>query len=207
MRHNSDGWGLIAPRPAIPRRLGRGGCTVAFCCALLGLTGGAGPAAGQEEVFGTIDPGLIDGPGAPVPPAVMNRDGEGRVTVRAVRLAAALELDGVLDEAVYGTVPAITGFTQLVPDAGEPATERTEAWVLFDEENVYVSARVWDSAPESEWVADEMRRDTNQLRQNDTFAVLFDTFYDRRNGFNFYTNPLGARADAQYINEGNPNID
>ena len=207
MGHNSDSCGLIAPQPAIPRRLGRGGCTLAFCCVLLGLTGGAGPAAGQEEVSGTIDPGLIDGPGAPVPPAVMNRDEEGRVTVRAVRLAAALELDGVLDEAVYGTVPAVTGFTQLVPDAGAPATERTEAWVLFDEENVYVSARVWDSAPESEWVANEMRRDTNQLRQNDTFAVLFDTFYDRRNGFNFYTNPLGARADAQYINEGNPNID
>ncbi len=33
---------------------------------------------------------------------------------------------------------------------------------------IYVSARAWDSAPESEWVANEMRRDTNQLRQNDT---------------------------------------
>jgi hypothetical protein len=25
-----------------------------------------------------------------------------------------------------------------------------------------------------------LRRDTTQLRQNDTFAVLFDTFHDRR---------------------------
>ena len=78
---------------------------------------------------------------------------------------------------------------------------------MFDETNVYVSARVWDSAPESEWVANEMRRDTSQLRQNDTFTALFDTFYDRRNGFNFYTNPLGARADQQFTNEGNPNGD
>ena len=78
---------------------------------------------------------------------------------------------------------------------------------MFDETNVYVSARIWDSAPESEWVANEMRRDTNQLRQNDTFAVFFDTFYDRRNGFNFYTNPLAARADQQFTNEGNPNGD
>jgi hypothetical protein len=52
-----------------------------------------------------------------------------------------------------------------------------------------------------------MRRDTDQLRQNDTFTVFFDTFYDRRNGFNFYTNPLGARADQQFTNEGNPNSD
>ena len=52
-----------------------------------------------------------------------------------------------------------------------------------------------------------MRRDTSQLRQNDTFTAFFDTFYDRRNGFNFYTNPLGARADQQFTNEGNPNSD
>ncbi len=150
---------------------------------------------------------LIDGPPAPVAPDVMTRDEEGRTTVRAIRLAEGIRLDGVLDEAVYETVAPITGFIQQVPDIGAPATERTEAWITFDDTNVYVSARVWDSAPESQWVANEMRRDTSQLRQNDTFTAFFDTFYDRRNGFNFYTNPLGARADQQFTNEGNPNSD
>ncbi len=154
-----------------------------------------------------IEAALIDGPPAPVAPAVMTRDEQGRATVRAIRLDEGLRLDGVLDEQVYGAVPAITGFIQQLPDSGAPATERTEAWILFDETNVYVSARVWDSAPESQWVANEMRRDTTQLRQNDTFTAFFDTFYDRRNGFNFYTNPLGARSDSQFTNEGNPNND
>ncbi len=163
--------------------------------------------ASQTDVAGVVDPALIDGPPAPVPPAVMTRNEQGQATVRAVRLDKSLDFDGVLDEAVYGTVPAISGFIQLTPDVGAPATERTEAWVLFDETNIYVSARLWDSAPESQWVANEMRRDTSQLRQNDTFAVLFDTFYDRRNGVHFYTNPLGARADQQFTNEGNPNSD
>ena len=49
---------------------------------------------------------------------------------------------------------------------------------MFDKRNIYVASRVWDSAPPSAWVANEMRRDTSQLRQNDTFAVVFDTFYD-----------------------------
>ncbi len=154
-----------------------------------------------------VDAGLIDGPPAPVPPAVMTRDEEGRTTVRAIRLDRGIRLDGVLDEPVYETMPPITDFIQQVPDIGAPATERTEAWITFDDTNVYVSARVWDSAPESRWVANEMRRDTSQLRQNDTFTAFFDTFYDRRNGFNFYTNPLGARADQQFTNEGNPNAD
>ena len=160
-----------------------------------------------ETTSAVLDPGLIDGPPAPIPPAVMNRDEQGRTTVRAIRLAEGIEVDGELDEAVYTTVPAITDFIQQVPEEGAPATERTEAWIMFDDTNVYVAARLWDSAPESEWVANEMRRDTNQLRQNDTFAAFFDTFYDRRNGFNFYTNAIGGRADQQFTNEGNPNQD
>ena len=150
-----------------------------------------------------VDPGLIDGPPAPAAPAVMNRNAEGRTTVRAIRLDAGIRLDGVLDEPVYRMVPAITDFIQHVPDNGAPATERTEAWILFDDTNVYVSARLWDSAPRSRWVANEMRRDTAQLRENDNFGA----FYDRRNGFMFYANPLGGRADQQFTNEGNPNAD
>ena len=186
------------PRPAAP--------PVPPPRAGVAAAGAAGrPAAAPAGAI--VDAGLIDGPPAPAPPAVMTRDAEGRTTVRAIRLDQGLRLDGVLDEPVYETVPAITGFIQQVPDIGAPATERTEAWILFDDTNVYVSARVWDSAPESQWVANEMRRDTSQLRQNDTFTAFFDTFYDRRNGFNFYTNPLGARADQQFTNEGNPNGD
>lgn len=102
---------------------------------------------------------------------------------------------------------AIDGFIQTVPREGADATERTEAWLLYDDENIYVSCRCWDSAPPERWVANEMRRDTNQLRQNDHFGVLFDTFHDRRNGVFFYTNPLGARADSAVTDEGNNNAD
>ena len=135
------------------------------------------------------------------------RDDGGGVTVRAVKLAAGLRLDGVLDEPVYGCVRAISDFVQLMPDEGAPATERTEAWIMFDAANIYVSARLWDTAPPAAWVTNEMRRDTRQLRNNDNFWVAFDTFHDRRNGVSFYTNPLGALGDFAITNEGNPNGD
>ena len=154
-----------------------------------------------------VPPGMIDGPPPPMPPEVMTRDEQGRTTIRAIKLTEGIRLDGRLDEQVYHTVPAITGLIQQVPDEGAPATEKTEAWIMFDERNVYVAGRVWDSAPPSAWVANEMRRDTSQLRQNDTFTVVFDTFYDRRNGVAFYTNPLGALADFAITNEGNVNKD
>ena len=116
--------------------------------------------------------------------AATARDAAGGITVRAVRATSAIRIDGRLDEEMYGTTDAISSFVQQEPDEGQPATERTEAWVFFDEDNVYVAARCWDTHPERR-VANEMRRDTNQLRQNDTFAVLFDTFHDRRNGYLF----------------------
>lgn len=149
----------------------------------------------------------IDGPPPPVPPEVINRDESGNATIRAVRLTEPIDIDGELDETFYGTMRSFTDFIQSVPDEGAAPTERTEVWITFDDANIYVSARVWDSAPESEWVANEMRRDTNQLRENDTFTVIFDTFYDRRNGVVFYTNPLGALAEFQLTNEGNLNHD
>src|SRR4051812_7549368 len=143
---------------------------------------------------------------APIAPAVISRDAAGHVTVRAVRLQAPLRIDGRLDEAVYEQTEAIGGFLQQEPNEGLPASERTDAWVFFDDDNVYVSARCFDTHPER-MVANEMRRDTSQLRQNDTFAVLFDTYHDRRNGFLFYANPIGGFADSQITDEGAPNTD
>ena len=127
-------------------------------------------------------------------------------TVRAHRVTTPIDVDGRLDEEVYGRIPAITGFVQQEPDEYAAATENTEAWIFFDEDTIYVSARNWESHPERR-VANEMRRDTAQLRQNDTFAVLFDTFHDKRNGYIFYANAIGGMADSQVTDEGPPNAD
>ena len=149
----------------------------------------------------------IDGPAPPIAPETIARDAQGRATVRAIKLPKALDLDGRLDEEVYLTERPFGGLIQVVPKAGTPASESTDVWVLFDDNHIYVAARLWDSAPPERWVANELRRDTNQLRNNDTFGVMFDTFYDRRNGFMFYTNPLGALADYSVVDEGQSNTD
>jgi hypothetical protein len=127
-------------------------------------------------------------------------------TVRANRVAQPMRIDGKLDEEVYKTTPAITDFVQQEPDEFKPATEKTEAWIFFDNDHIYVSARNWESHPERR-VANEMRRDTSQLRQNDTLAVLLDTFHDKRNGYIFYANAIGGLSDSQVTDEGPPNTD
>ena len=167
----------------------------------------AGSPAAAAAAAGFAVAGVLDRPAPPQPPDVIARDAQGRATVRAVRLASAIHLDGRLDEPVYEIVPAITDFVQQMPVEGAPASERTDAWILFDSTNIYVAGRVWDTAPPGAWVANEMQRDTPQLRENDSFWVAFDTFNDRRNGVAFYTNSLGALGDFAITNEGNPNGD
>ena len=150
---------------------------------------------------------IIDGPPPPLAPETVNRDEAGRATVRAVRVSNPLRVDGVLDDGIYETVPSIEGFVQQLPIEGAPTTERTEAWVFFDDENVYVAARLWADAPESQWIANEMQRDSFQIINNDYFSVGIDTFYDRRNGFAFMITPIGGFFDYEITDEGNPNND
>ena len=162
-----------------------------------------GGATGQASTTTKIP--IIDGPPPPTPPDVIRRDAQGRATIRAVRITQPIVVDGRLEEEVYRTVQPISGFLQGVPDNGQPATQKTEAWLFFDDDNIYVSARCWDTAPESEWVFSEMRRD--KITQTDNFGVMFDTFYDRRNTQMFYATPAGAWTDAEISNEVNSNYD
>ncbi len=150
---------------------------------------------------------VIDGPPAPVAPEVITRDAAGKATIRAIKLTSPLHVDGRLDEDVYRQEKSFGDFVQVAPKYGAPQSERSEVWVMYDDNYVYVACRCYDSEPPEKWIANELRRDTNQLRQNDHLGVMFDTFYDRRSGFLFYSNTLGARADYSVVDEGGSNTD
>ena len=164
------------------------------------------PRAGPNSAAGRFpeanSPASFDGPAAPVPPAVASaRDARGQITIRAVRITEPLTLDGRLDEEIYQTVPSFGGFIQQEPDEGQPATEQTEVWILFDDSNVYFSARMHLSQPDR-LTANEMRRDSSGIFRNDFFGVTLDTMFDHRSGILVMTNALGGQRDALLIDEG-----
>jgi hypothetical protein len=136
----------------------------------------------------------------------MARDVWGRVTIRAVRVGRPPRVDGALDDPVYQTITPISDFIQQEPDEGAPATEPTRVWVLFDRENLYISARCQDSQP-NRIVANDMRRDGRNIGQNDNISVVLDTFYDRRNGYEFLINSIGGMQDNQVTDERDVNRD
>jgi len=152
-------------------------------------------------------PSGVFGQAAPAAGLAVTRDAQGYPTVRAHRVGEGIVVDGRLAEPFYKTVSPLDDLIQAVPVSRGVPSERTEVWIGFDDANLYVAARVWDSLGEAGWIANEMRRDSNQLRLNDSFGIYLDTYRDRRNAVGFFVTPIGGYAEVQITNEATPNFD
>ena len=177
---------------------------------LLVTPGVAGQTETSDAVVNSIPislPPEYGGPPIPVLPNVISRDESGGIMVRAVRVTLPLRIDGRLDETVYETLIPASDFTQLEPYPDVPATEKTDVWVLFDNEHVYVGLRCWETQPER-LVANDMRRDSPMnYTANDSIGVGFDTFGEGRSGVIFTVNPVEGRNDGQTTDERQYNGD
>ena len=116
-------------------------------------------------------------------------------TASASRIVSPIRLDGSFSEACWDSAAVITGFTQREPHEGEPATEKTEVKIIYDNENMYVGVICYDSEPDL-IIHNELQVD-GYLEYDDNFTFILDTFNDKRGGFYFRTNPNGARLDAK----------
>ncbi|NIR43570.1 MAG: hypothetical protein GWN99_06685 [Gemmatimonadetes bacterium] len=108
------------------------------------------------------------------------------------------EIDGRLDEAAWALAEPISDFVQRDPNEGEPASERTETRVLYDDGAIYVGVRAYDSDP-GEIIGQLTRRD--QYSPSDWIVVSIDSYYDRRTAFEFRVNPAGVERDMFRYND------
>ena len=93
-------------------------------------------------------------------PPPITRDAQGHPTLRALRVGESIAVDGRLSELFYTTTSPFDDLIQAVPVSRGVPSERTDVWIGFDDANLYVAARVWDSLGEAGWIANEMRRDS-----------------------------------------------
>jgi len=120
--------------------------------------------------------------------------------VQAVRATGPMTLDGVLDEAAWTTAPMAERFIQQDPREGQPATFDTQVRVLYDDNALYFGVFAKDDEP-GRLIVNDLKKDYN-TDGSDGFRIILDTFHDERNGYQFATNPAGAKWDAQMSNEG-----
>jgi hypothetical protein len=118
--------------------------------------------------------------------------------VVAVRRTGRITLDGKLDEPAWLAATPITNFTQLDPDEGRPASQRTEVRFLFDDEALYIGATMYDTAGAPGVTTRLVRRDASF--DSEYLQIVIDAYHDHLSRAFFELNPAGSKSD--YIGIG-----
>ncbi len=125
-------------------------------------------------------------------------DGAREKTVRIVRAAAPPVIDGVLDEDAWQLATQLEDLHEIQPTEYAPASERTAVYLMYDEDAIYIGARLYDREPSQ--VTARILRQGEEVFGDDWFSVLLDPFHDRRSGYRFLTNPNGLRQEGLFQN-------
>jgi hypothetical protein len=141
--------------------------------------------AGMKPVFGQPDSAAI----------VQDK------VFQIARESSAIVVDGVLDETEWRQATMIDDLHQIDPFEYAEPSEPTEIRIYYDENALYIAARMWDSEAES--ITANVLRQGEDLWSDDRFSVILDPYLDRRSGYRFQVNPNGVRWDALYQNVSN----
>lgn len=110
------------------------------------------------------------------------------------KTASNIRIDGKLQESVWWGDPIASDFVMHFPNDSIPAESKTEVWMTFNEKNLYIAAKCYDSV-EGDYVVQSLKRDYS-FDDNDGFAVLLDPFQNANSGYGFVVNPFGAQLDG-----------
>ena len=121
-----------------------------------------------------------------------------RPTLRALRVTDAPVIDGRLTDEAWLHALVADHFRQRDPDEGQPATERTEIRVLYDDNALYVGARLYDAEPSA--IATRLStRDGSP--DSDSITLYLDPRHDHRTGVQFTITSSGVQGDAAISND------
>ena len=120
-------------------------------------------------------------------------------SVRMVRTDTPPVIDGRLDDAIWARAAVVDDFHQSQPIEGADPTERTEIYLLYDEDALYIGGRFWDSEPDL-IAAGTLRHRSLRLGDDDRLAVVLSPYNDRRSGYKFETNANGVKHESIYQN-------
>ncbi|MBL7739546.1 MAG: carbohydrate binding family 9 domain-containing protein [Chitinophagaceae bacterium] len=116
-------------------------------------------------------------------------------SIQAVKAGQPPKIDGMLNDPAWQNVLPATGFIQNYPSFGQPASQKTEVKIIYDNSAIYIGAYLYDdpSLIRKQLTA----RDEEQQRDLDFFSVFLDTYNDHQNGFQFLVTSSNVQTDAR----------
>ena len=127
---------------------------------------------------------------------------QNRRSFEAVRTDEKMTVDGLMDEEVWCMAPVLTDFIQNSPDPGAAATRKSEVRMLYDDEAVYVVAKLFEKKED----VFNILTNRDNIGNSDYFGVSFDPYNAGLNGVGLFVTVAGVQYDARYSNGGNESI-
>ncbi len=106
-------------------------------------------------------------------------------------------IDGIPDDEAWEIVEWSGDFTQKEPYEYESPSQQTAFKVLFDDNNLYVVIRAFDTEPNKI----EKRLSRRDLYGGDWVGIGFDSYNDNLTGFVFTVNAAGVKSDGINTND------
>ena len=126
---------------------------------------------------------------------------ENQLHVRIPRVAAdaaAVTIDGTLDEPAWAQATLLTGFSQFSPLDGVAASDSTQVLLWYSPTALYVGIRAF----EAHGAVHATLADRDKIASDDNVQLLLGTFHDQRQAFVFGVNPFGVQLDGTIVETG-----
>ncbi len=117
----------------------------------------------------------------------------------AARTIDKIKIDGILDESTWQNTQILSGFTQRRPNPGLPAANDTEVMLAFDDEAIYISAKMYEKRDS----VFNFLTNRDNVGNADFFGVAIDPFQAGLNGVGLFVTSAGVQLDYLYSNGGN----
>lgn len=127
---------------------------------------------------------------------------EGKKSFDAVRTNEKIKIDGVFDEAAWECAPILKDFIQRRPTPGDAASRASEVRFLYDDEAIYISAKLFEKRED----VFNLLTNRDNIGNSDYFGVVIDPFNAGLNGVGLFVTVAGVQYDARYSNGGNERI-
>jgi hypothetical protein len=115
--------------------------------------------------------------------------------LEAVKAEQAPVIDGQLTDEIWSKATVATDFIQKFPSYGVASLVKTSVKILYDNSAVYIGAYLYDNPS---LIRTQLTpRDEEQQSDADYFAVFFDTYNDKQNGFQFLVTSRNVQTDAR----------
>jgi len=117
-------------------------------------------------------------------------------TLEAKRISGTVKIDGVLNDSAWQHAALMTDLVEFRPRVGalETKTTKTNAYLMYNDEGIYFGGFCGESTKDS--IATELKG-RDGFGTNDYIGIIFDTYNDKLNGFEYFVTPLGEQWDAK----------